>query len=264
LTGHVVRGGRITAGAIAALLSSIPLAAGAELPFPDAETTPGPPVATPPAPASPPPDPASPPAATPAPATALPPPVSVAAPPLRERLAKPGVLRFELNITYKGNLTDEWTSTVQASSFGVTTGWNVHEHVALEGTVGIVPPTTRLVDDQASAGIKRTDVDSGGAFMGAVRYAAFTTPTGRKALTIAGGSYVVLSGAYGPVVFAHTDMAFEHRTKSFTFLVGYGLNVAMNRSDRLPSLCNGPFTCAVGFDPGDVLWHFRIGFGPTF
>jgi hypothetical protein len=260
---------------IAALLSSYPLAAGADPSSGDAGATQSPPVAPAPAAASPPPaTPTSP--ATPAPAPAAPAaaavvapapaaraPAAVVPPALPIRLDKPFVLRFELHITYKGYLFDEWTSTVQASSLGVTLGWNVREHVAFEGMIGVVPPTTRWVDDRSSGGIKRADVDPGFASMGAVRYAAFTTPTGRKALTIAGGYYAVLSDAYGPVLFAHTDMAFELRSRSYTFLVGYGVNVVMNRSDRLPSLCNGPFACDVGFDVGDVLWHFRIGWGPT-
>ncbi len=175
----------------------------------------------------------------------------------------PSVARLDLNITYKGNLLDEWTSTVQASSVGVTMGWNVHAHLSLEATAGFVIPTTRLVDDPVGGGIKRADVAGGEAFMGLVRYAAFTTPTGRQALTIAGGGYAVLSDAYGPVLFVHTDVAFEYRTSFFTVLVGYGLNIAANASDRLPSLCGGP-ACEVGFDKGDVLPHLHVGVGTTF
>jgi hypothetical protein len=195
-------------------------------------------------------------------ATAGPP--GPAAPVLPPRLAKPFILRPELNVTYNGDL-ELFTPVADASSLGLTLGRNVVERVSLEAMLGFNPGQGRSVT--TGQGVTMTDtVPVAVTLMAAARVAPLLSTGGRHALTVAGGAYSLLSGGWGPTTFAHAEAAYEYRGHYVTFLVGYGANVTLNDSDRQTVGC-GIFqgtTCEVGFRRGDVLGHFRLGVGMTF
>ena len=200
--------------------------------------------------------------ATLGPSVAAVPATSIAAPAPPPRLAKRFFVRPDLNVTYKGDITEIFGALADASSLGLTVGGNVLERLSIEVTVGANAGSSSA---SQSGGATTTENVSGGvAAMAVARYAALLSPGGGHALTFAGGSYALLSGGYGPTAFAHGEAAYEYRGQYVTFLVGYGANVVLNDSDRQPLLCGFGSTCIVGFDRGDVLGHLRVSAGVTF
>jgi hypothetical protein len=215
------------------------------------------------------------PAATAAAATvAAPTAAMVTTPPVapRPRLAKRFIVRPDLNITYKGDLFELFTPIADASSLGLTIGGNVIERLSVEATLGFTAGQSGWSQYSGGPGqppITRTyDVPAGQTVMTVARYAFVLNTEGHHALTVAAGPFAILTGGFGPTAFAHAEAAYEYRGRYVTVMFGYGANLALNKSPRQTLSCG--FTigvnsdCVVGFDPGDVIGHLRVGIGMTF
>jgi hypothetical protein len=184
---------------------------------------------------------------------------------VRPRLARPFVVRPEVNFSMKnpgtGNLPSGQTFA-DASSLGVAVGCNVTEKLALEAGVGCGCGSSSVTVNN-----RTIDTAAGMTFLGGVRVAPLLSASGHHALTFAGGPYVITGGLIGTVPFVHGEAAYEYRGDFMTALLAVGGNVAMGSGRRQPDMgCGlfGGFPCSGTFDAGDVVSHFRLGVGATF
>jgi hypothetical protein len=194
------------------------------------------------------------------------------------RVERPLVVRLELNYACvgcwkvgPGALFGE-SDISDASSYALTLANSLSEAWAIEGTLGFArggaSVTVPAVGGMPAA-TSNVDLSPGTTLMLLARWAPLRSWWGRHALTVAGGPFEILGGAYGRVPFLHGEVAYEYRPPfPFTFLFGVGPDVALARSpSSVTNDCvNGLIyeTCRRPFRSGDLFLHVRLGVGATF
>jgi hypothetical protein len=162
-------------------------------------------------------------------------------------------------------MRDNWLG-MPGPEVGLTLGYSVAPHFAIELT-----GSARKVEDN--------DQRSWSA-MALARGVVVANPTGRHALTVAGGPFFELGHpVHGTVPFAHAELAYLYRHPAgFTFLAGGGPNIALAGSSYVapprtgcPDSGGDAFVPCIDFGPdaeeihaGDVTGQMRLAFGWQF
>ena len=162
-------------------------------------------------------------------------------------------------------MRDNWLG-MPGPEVGLTIGYSVAPHFSIELT-----GSAREVEDN--------DQRSWSA-MALARGVVVANPTGRHALTVAGGPFFELGHpVHGTVPFAHAELAYLYRHPAgFTFLAGGGPNIALAGSSYIapprtgcPDSGGDAFVPCIDFGPdaeeihaGDLTGQMRLAFGWQF
>jgi hypothetical protein len=163
------------------------------------------------------------------------------------------VLRVEGNAA--ANFTFLGGHETNASFWGATLGVDVSQSFTIEGTFG-------YGSDRTTSSTGTFDTSPGYAFMLQPRF-AIPSASGRHAFTMGAGPFVLTGGFQGTAVLAHAELAYEYRFPGgFSFLIGYGRDVALNTPPANEVCGEGWFSkCEETFKAGDNIGHFRIAIG---